>query len=254
MVATKSEDTTGSTAAGTENPAAGTAPENKPLTAAVIGATGLIGSHLAVLLESDSHFANVRLITRKAPVSIPPGAEVKVIDFNDQQAFRSAIEGSDAVFCAVGTTRKKVKGDMEAYRKVDHDIPVNAARYSMEAGCRHFSLVSSVGASAKSRNFYLKFKGEVEDAVATTGLPSVAVFRPSMLMGKRREFRIAEEIAKIFASPVSFLFPPRYRPIRGLDVAKAMIAAAKSGEPGFRVYHFSEMKALTGNRKNKARP
>ncbi len=171
-----------------------------------------------------------------------------IIDFNDPVAFRSAVAGSDAVFCAIGTTRKKVKGDMDAYRKVDHDIPVNTARHCQEAGCRHFALVSSVGASAKSGNFYLKFKGEVEEAVALMSIPSVSVFRPSMLMGKRNEFRLAEEITKIFAPPLSFLFPAKYRPIKGHDVAQAMIAAAKRAEPGFRVYHFNEMKALIKDR------
>lgn len=216
----------------------------KAKTATVIGATGLIGGHLAELLCADDHFTKVRLITRRIPESTPKGAEVVVIDFEDPAAFSAAMRGSDAVFCAVGTTRKKVKGDMDAYRKVDHDIPVNAARYCQEAGCRHYSLVSSVGASAGSGNFYLKFKGEAEEAAAGVGLPSVAVFRPSMLMGKRHDFRLAEEIAKILASPLSFLFPARYRPVRGRDVAKAMIAAAKREEPGFRVYHFKEIMAL----------
>lgn len=214
-------------------------------TATVIGATGLIGGHLSELLSKDGHYAKVRLITRRMPESTPAGTEVVVIDFDDQDAFRSAVKGSDAVFCAIGTTRKKVNGDMDAYRKVDHDIPVNAARHSHEAGCRHFALVSSVGASAKSGNFYLRFKGEVEEAVAAMGIPSVSVFRPSMLMGKRNEFRLAEEISKIFAPPLSFLFPAKYRPIKGIDVARAMIAAAKTEESGFRVYHFNEMKALT---------
>ncbi|MDM8002904.1 MAG: NAD(P)H-binding protein [Bacteroidota bacterium] len=226
--------------------AAGNPREKAARTAAVIGATGLIGGHLAELLSADEHFSKVRLITRRTPENTPNGAEVVVIDFEDPGAFGAALKGIDAVFCAVGTTRKKVRGDMDAYRKVDLDIPVNTARHCLENGCRHFSLVSSVGASAKSGNFYLKFKGEAEEAAAGIGLPSAAVFRPSMLMGKRREFRLAEEISKIFASPLSFLFPAKYRPVRGLDVAKAMIAAAKREEPGFRVYHFREMMALIG--------
>jgi len=214
--------------------------------ATVIGATGLIGSHLAEILTRDDQYSKVRLITRRVIENVPKGAEVIVIDFEDQEAFRSALDGSSSVFCAVGTTRKKVKGDMDAYRKVDHDIPVNAARHSFQAGCRHFSLVSSVGASPESSNYYLKFKGEVEEAVAGMGIPSVSVFRPSMLIGKRNEFRLAEEIAKIFASPLSFMFPSKYRPVRGLDVAMAMVAAAKHEEPGFRVFHFTEMMALIG--------
>jgi len=217
-------------------------------TAAVIGATGMIGSQLANLLSMDDHFAKVRLLTRRIPDSVPAGVVVAVTDFEDPVALRTALEGCDAVFCAVGTTRKKVKGDMDAYRRVDHDIPVNAAIFCHEAGCRHYLLVSSVGASAKSSNFYLKFKGEAEEEIARIGIPSVSVFRPSMLMGKRREFRLAEEITKIFVSPLSFLFPEKYRPVRGIDVARAMVAASKREEKGFRVYHYNEIIELANGK------
>ena len=204
----------------------------------------MIGGHLVELLTGDGHFTSVRIIARRMPDRVPPGAEVRVIDFDDPVAFRSAVEGSDALFCAVGTTRKKVKGDMDAYRKVDHDIPVNAARHCHESGCGRYLMVSSVGASSKTGNFYLKYKGDAEDAIAAAGIPSVSIFRPSMLMGKRNESRPAEEIAKVLSSPLSFLFPARYRPIKGLDVAKAMVAAAKSDDKGFRVYHYNEMMSL----------
>jgi len=213
-------------------------------TATVIGATGLIGSHLVELLSGDDHFTKVRIIARRMPDRVPQGAEVRIIDFEDPVAFISAVEGSDALFCAVGTTRKKVKGDMDAYRKVDHDIPVNAASHCHETGCSKYLMVSSVGASSKTGNFYLKFKGDAEDTIAATGIPSVSIFRPSMLMGKRNESRPAEEIAKVLSSPLSFLFPAKYKPIKGLDVAKAMVAAAKSDEKGFRVYHYTEMMNL----------
>ncbi|MEZ4997775.1 MAG: NAD(P)H-binding protein [Bacteroidales bacterium] len=68
---------------------------------------GLIGGHLAELLVSDAHFAKVKLITRRVPEDVPQGAEVIVIDFEDQAAFSAAIKGCDTVFCAVGTTRKR---------------------------------------------------------------------------------------------------------------------------------------------------
>lgn len=213
-------------------------------TATVIGATGLIGGHLVELLTRDSYFNAVRIIARRMPDRVPKGAEVRVIDFEDQEAFRSAVEGSDALFCAVGTTRKKVKGDMAAYRKVDHDIPVNAARHCHETGCGRYLMVSSVGASSKTGNFYLKFKGDAEDAIAATGIPSVSVFRPSMLMGKRNESRPAEAIAQVMMAPLSFLFPAKYKPVKGLDVAKAMIEAAKQDVKGFRIYHYTDMMDL----------
>jgi uncharacterized protein YbjT (DUF2867 family) len=216
--------------------------------ATVIGATGLIGGHIIDLLKDDDFFDTIRIVSRKVPPEAHPGHELKIIDFSDQAAFRSAIEGSDAVFCAVGTTRKKVNGDMDAYRKVDHDIPVNAARYCSEAGCGRYLMVSSVGASSGSRNYYLRFKGEAENSIAAMGIRSVSVFRPSMLLGNRKEFRIAEKAAGLLFSPLSFLFPLKFRPVKARDVAGAMIAAAKKDETGFRVYHFTGMMQLIGKR------
>ncbi len=216
----------------------------KERTATVLGATGLTGGHLAALLAEDPYFTTVRIVVRKAPESVAPGIKVIVIDFSDQLAFRSAIEGSDAVFCAVGTTRKKVNGDMIAYRKVDYDIPVDAARHCLATGCGSFLMVSSVGASSASSNYYLRFKGEAEEAIAAMGIPSVSVFRPSMLLGERKEFRFGEEVSRLLSYPVSFLFPSKYKPIKAYEVAKAMAAAARNDEKGLKIYHYTQIKLL----------
>jgi uncharacterized protein YbjT (DUF2867 family) len=148
------------------------------------------------------------------------------------------------VFCAVGTTNAKVKGDKAAYRKVDYDIPVNAARYCSETGVPAFLLVSSVGANAKGGNFYIKLKGEAEEAVGAQKIPSIAIFRPSMLLGHRNESRPAEAIAQAITKPLGFLFPSKYKPIKAFDVARAMVAASNNPLPGVKVLHYREMMGL----------
>ena len=213
----------------------------KERTAVIVGSGGLIGSKLLELLLNDNHFNKIRLIVRRPAEFDNPAVNVKVIDFSDDDAYKSAITGCDALFCAVGTTQKKVKGDRVAYYKVDYDIPVNAARFCKETGCPVFLLVSSVGADSKSKNFYLKLKGKVEDKLREMKIASVSVFRPSMLLGKRREFRFGEEVAKAISAPLSFLFPSKYKPVKAENVARAMITAAKKAIPGFNVYHYREM-------------
>ena len=100
----------------------------KPETATIIGATGLIGGHLLEILKDDPAYDVIKVIVRR-PVSLNhPKVKVNIIDFADEPSFRNAIADSDAVFCAVGTTNRKVNGDKTAYRKVDFDIPVDAAR------------------------------------------------------------------------------------------------------------------------------
>ena len=100
-------------------------------TAAIIGATGLIGGHLLKCLQDDEEFKSIRVIVRRPLSSNHPKVNVRVVSFTDGNSFKEAISGCDAVFVAVGTTQKKVKGDKEAYRKVDYDIPVNAAKFCL---------------------------------------------------------------------------------------------------------------------------
>jgi len=211
-------------------------------TATLIGATGLIGGELLKLLLDDPYFETVRILVRRPFAQEHQKLEKKLVDFNDADSLLVALDGSDTVFVAVGTTQRKVKGDQQAYRKVDHDIPVNIARYCKIAGCKNFVLVSSVDANSKSNNFYLKLKGEVEDAIREQGIESVHIMRPSMLLGSRKESRPLEKIGQPLMKAFSFLIPSKYKPIQARNVAKAMLEASKKDEKGFFVYEYREMR------------
>lgn len=200
--------------------------------ATVIGATGLIGGYLLELLLKDDHFDSVRVLVRRPFQPDHPKLEKKLVDFTDAESFRLALEGSDLVFCSIGTTQKKVKGDKEAYRKIDYDITVNAARFCKLNGCETFVFVSSVGANSKSNNFYLKLKGEIEDAVRAVGLRHVHIMQPSLLLGNRKESRFGEKIAQWVMPVISFLIPKKYRPIHARRVAEMMINTVKSDRHG----------------------
>ncbi|MBL7725192.1 MAG: NAD(P)H-binding protein [Chitinophagaceae bacterium] len=200
--------------------------------ATVIGATGLIGGYLLELLLKDDHFDSVRVLVRRPFEPDYPKLEKKLVDFTDAESFRLALEGSDMVFCCIGTTQKKVKGDKEAYRKIDYDITVNAARFCKLNGCETFVFVSSVGANSKSNNFYLKLKGEIEDAVKAVGLKNVHIMQPSLLLGNRKESRFGEKIAQWVMPVFSFFIPKKYRPIHARRVAEMMINTVKSDRHG----------------------
>lgn len=216
----------------------------KAKTATLIGATGLIGSHVLQLLQQDAQFQTIKVLSRRPLHFDDPKVQVIVLDFADDNAFREAIAGSDAVFCSVGTTQQKVKGDMTAYRKVDYDIPVRAVQFCAATGCPHFLLVSSVGADSTGRNFYIKLKGEVEDAVLQVGIPHISIFRPSMLLGQRGEFRLGERIGQILMSALAFMIPANYKPVQAHHVAEAMLAAERRSKPGAQIYHFREIMEL----------
>ncbi len=215
------------------------------MTATMIGTTGLIGGFLLEELLKDDYYDTVRILIRRPFELTHPKLEKKLVDFNDAESFRLALVGSDVVFCTIGTTLKSVKGDKAAYRKIDYDITVNAARYCKLNGCEKFVFVSAVGANSKSNNFYLKLKGEVEDAVKAVGIKSLHIIRPSLLLGDRKESRLGEKIAQLVMPVFSFLISSRYKPIHGRDVARAIANAAKNKEIGLSIHEYREMKQLS---------
>ncbi len=213
--------------------------------ATLIGATGLIGNYLLEDLLKDDSYHTVRILIRRPIELTHPKLEKKLVNFDDKESFSLALEGSNVIFCAIGTTQKKVKGDKAAYRKVDYDIAVNASLFCKMTGCERFMLVSSVGADSKSNNFYLKLKGEVEDAIKAIGLNSVHIMRPSVLLGDRKEFRLGEKIGQGLMKIFSFLIPSRYKPIHGSVVAKAMVTASKKTDMGFFILEYSDIKNIS---------
>jgi len=216
----------------------------KNKTATLIGATGLIGSHLLELLQKDSEFSQIKVLVRRPITFTSPMVKTVVIDFSNLESFKLGISESDVIFCAIGTTNKKMKGNIEQYRKIDFDIPLNAAKLGLETGCDKYVFVSSFGANSKSTNFYLKLKGETEDALSDLNISSLLLFRPSLLLGKRKELRLGEIMGRLFMVPLSFLIPTRMRPIKAQWVAKSMLEATKLETKGVNIYHFNEMKKL----------
>lgn len=212
-------------------------------TVSLIGATGLIGHQIFLQLCSDSYFQEIRLIVRRPYKIDNPRVKVIQIDFSDYDSLKQAIAGSHSVFCAVGSTRQKTP-QTEAYRKVDVDIPVNIAKICEETGVGNLLLVSSVGADSAGKNIYLQMKGIVEDSVSTRKIPSISIFRPSLLLGKRTQKRWSEQIAAVVMRIIYRITPDIYKPIEAHQVAWAMVRAAKKATPGIHILHFNEMHQL----------
>lgn len=216
-------------------------------TASLLGATGMTGDYLLDLLLQDDYYDRVKVITRKPLEKIHPKMEVKLVDFENTESLKLALEESHTIFCCIGTTRKKVKGDLELYRKIDYDIPLNAARLGKETGCENFVVITSVGASRRSSAFYLKLKGELEDSIHSLHIRSVHIMQPSMLLGSRKEKRTAEKWVNGLLASMPGLFRgsfKKFRPIHGKMLTRAMLQAGKSGRQGFYRYTYDDIIAM----------
>jgi uncharacterized protein YbjT (DUF2867 family) len=210
--------------------------------AIVAGATGLVGQALMRQLAAESTWREVRALVRAA---LPPdlsGTTVVAIQPDYARLEPPPLwAAADHVFCALGTTMRQA-GSAAAFRRVDFDYPVALARAARARGARHFLLVSALGADPASRVFYNRVKGEVEAAIITLGFRSVTIARPSLLLGRRTEPRLAEQLGKV----LGVLAPPRWRPVPASRVARALVDAAKRDAPGVRILENRELRAAAG--------
>lgn len=195
----------------------------------VLGATGLVGGHLLEVLQRDPGYATIKALVRR-PLAREAGRVTSVrCDFERPETFREHVAVDD-VFCCLGTTIKAA-GSREAFRKVDHDYPLQVAKEAQAAGAGRFLIVTAVGADPRSGIFYNRVKGEIEQALSALPFPrGVRILRPSMLLGERGEARPLEHLAGSVMRAARGLFSGplrRYRAIDAADVARALWRAAR---------------------------
>ena len=219
-----------------------TKPERSAL---VAGATGLIGRALLPLLHASPHYARMHVLVRRAAPGIAGDArtQVHVVDF---ERLPEPLPAVDDVYIALGTTIK-VAGSEANFRSVDFDAVVNTARAAQAAGATRLAVVSALGADARSRVFYNRVKGEMQDAVKALGYRSVVIAQPSLLLGDRAALGQPVRSGEVFAArvfgPVMWMLPRGVRPIAANTVAAAMITALLADTPGVRMLSSGQMQA-----------
>ncbi|MDA7803957.1 NAD(P)H-binding protein [Crocinitomix sp.] len=203
--------------------------------ATLIGATGLIGKALLKQLLLDDRFEQVQVFVRRTTGVAHPKLTEEIIDFDQIKSAHLALE-SDVLFSTLGTTLKTA-GSKERQFEIDYDMQFKTAEIAVREGVKKLVLLSSAGANSKSSIFYSKMKGELDEAVQGLGFEQVAIIRPSMLAGDREEFRWTEKIFTPIMYALSWIPGIRkYRPIKDVSVAKAMINAAISQENAYQIY------------------
>jgi len=214
-----------------------------PLSVLLAGATGLVGRECLRLLLADGGFSRIVAVARRplSPDVRSSKLETHVIDFdhlNEYEEFFSV----DAIICALGTTIRQA-GSRTRFRTVDYEYPLAFARLGRRHGCRHFLVVSALGASPRSRVFYNRVKGDLEESLRSLGYPRLTIVRPSLLLGPRAELRLGEEVAKRVTRWLGPLVPRAFRPVEARMVATALVRAARAEGNGVRVIESGEIVA-----------
>ncbi|QRK08787.1 oxidoreductase [Archangium violaceum] len=211
-------------------------------TAIMTGASGLVGGFLLDALLEDERYREVHSLGRRPLPRQHPKLVQHTVDF--ARLADQALPAAQDAFCCLGTTIKKA-GSQEAFRAVDHDAVLAFAKAARKAGAQRFLVVTALGSNPRSRVFYNRVKGEVEEALKTVGFESLVILQPSLLLGERAERRPGEHAA-IIASRVlaPLLRPLASRPIEARTVARAMRALAHDAPAGVRVVPSGELQEL----------
>lgn len=197
------------------------------------GPTGLIGSTTLLQALNDDRVGSVIALSRR-PLPVQHAKLRCWVHEDLVQALRP--EPVDAVLCCLGTTIGKEGGDQGRFIHVDRDLVVAIGRWAREQRVPVFAVVSAVGADARSRVFYNRVKGEMEQGLLELAFPTLHVFQPSILTGPRQESRVGERIGIVLARLLKPLLPSRYRPMPHDVLAGALLHAAGDRRPGVHVH------------------
>jgi uncharacterized protein YbjT (DUF2867 family) len=212
--------------------------ENHERQALVIGATGLVGGLVVRSLLQNPAYGRIRVLVRRRLELEHPKLEQHIVDWEQLEEQKDLFRNVDDLYCCLGTTIKKA-GSQENFRQVDFHYPVKAAILAKEHGVSQMLVISSMGADSGSRIFYSRTKGEMEEALSAIGFGSLHIFRPSLILGDRKEKRLGEQLA---AHAMTFLDRwmkgrvDKYRAIQASTIARAMINIALVQTNGNHVY------------------
>jgi uncharacterized protein YbjT (DUF2867 family) len=206
--------------------------------AIIIGATGLVGNLILKVVLNDNDFTEVRIFVRRSTGINNPKLKEIINPMNDIDSLSSDIHG-DVLFNALGTTIKQA-GSQKEQQRIDRDLPISFARIASGNGVKNMLNVSSVGANLNG-GFYLKTKAEMENGTAEFFHGRIFHFRPSFLIGNRKEYRFAEKIASGAMKIIDLVLPGSYKKFRSMPadkLAKAMVRISKNpdGKPAVLYY------------------
>ncbi len=212
---------------------------------ALVGATGLIGRRV---IETSNNIEDTRIVgvaRREAP--LPDGARMEMF-VAEPEKWGEVFEAIKprSLICALGTTWKKSGRDEDAFRAVDHDLVLATAEAAKDAGIRNMVAISAAGADWRSKNFYMKVKGETEMALSKVGFKRLDILRPGLLRGPRtNDLRVLERLAMWVSPLLDPMLGGKWQAYRSIDarvVSEAALGLAMRNAAGRFTHNNDAMK------------
>ena len=207
----------------------------------ILGATGLVGSALVEELIQDPQVSEIRLLSRR-PLSLKH-PKVKIFETDLSNPEPLAFDGVSALYCCIGTTRKKTP-DQTQYRAIDYGMTLAAAAAAQNAGATEVHLISAIGADTQSKIFYSRLKGEIERDLLQLNFERTLIYQPSILIGPRPEKRIGEKIAQLLSPLFDLLLfgaLQKYHSISAKELAVAMHRHSFATQKGKQVLTYTDL-------------
>jgi uncharacterized protein YbjT (DUF2867 family) len=214
----------------------------------IAGSTGLVGEASVHAALHDARVTRVVRVLRRPAGPVHP--RLSDIITGDDLLKGLPCTPVDAVICCLGTTIRNVDGDKARFAHVDKELVLGLARWAKAMGVSTFCVVSAMGADARSRIFYSRVKGEMEDALMDIGLERTVIMQPSILTGPRKELRIGERIGIALMTMLTPLMVGRARPYRPMPadvLGRALVNAALHKEPGILVLRYDGINAMAAS-------
>ena len=194
----------------------------------VLGSTGAVGTQLTLELIRQQRVTAITLLVRRphpdSAIASSPKVTTAQVDVFDRNIYRKYITDHEVAFSTLGVGSPSGMSK-EDFVKIDLDCVRAFGSECKAAGVRHFSSLGSVGANKKSKIFYLRIKGQLEQSLIDLQFGRTSLFRPSMILTPTNRYGIAQALTLKFypwLSPLLVGSTKQYRGIKVEDLGKAM--------------------------------
>jgi uncharacterized protein YbjT (DUF2867 family) len=196
----------------------------QPYSAVVLGSTGNVGRRIVNLLAASPAVRQVVVVNRRQTDEFGDLPKVREVVVPDMDRLAEAVEtaareaSATVGFCAIGVGKGSQKMRESEVRKVEVQYPEAFAKGCKAGGVLSMGLMTAAGSDIKSSFTYVRIIGEKENAVTGVGIPTLGIYKPSVIFGNSNT---PPYLRYIFPA-VQCVLPSRYHSIHKNELARAM--------------------------------